>query len=96
MNPLIPLESHHTYPVLHYFRLQHSYYSLAWIIFLMMDTVALLKIALDAEKYRSLRQSAPMLELEDGGQHLLAELTNSFLPNSKLSHNYQSDRALGT
>lgn len=92
-NTLSLLESHHAYPVLHYFRFQHSYYSLARIIFLTMDTVALLRSALNAEKYRSLLRSAPMLELEDGGQHLLTELTNSFLPKC-FSHSRQSDNIL--
>lgn len=81
-NALTLLESHHAYPVLHYFRFHENYYALSRITLLVMDTVTLMKTALNADKYRSLIRSTAIAELGDGGQHLLVELSDSFLPGS--------------
>jgi hypothetical protein len=40
------LESHHSYPALGYFRWQESYYALARITFLLIETVTLIKSVL--------------------------------------------------
>ncbi|WP_052056040.1 potassium channel family protein [Myxosarcina sp. GI1] len=48
------LESHHSYPVLHYFRFHEAQYSLARMTLITMDTAALLKSALDPQQYRDL------------------------------------------
>lgn len=74
------LESHHSYPVLHYFRFQKPYYSLARIALITMDTATLLKSALNQQKYRFLMNSTAVTELEEGGLHMLRELSNYFLP----------------
>jgi len=88
------LESHHSYPVLHYFRFQEAYYALAQIALITMDTATLLRSALNEEKYRSLVYSAAVAELEDGGQHMLVELSNSFLPKGCLRSKGQPEAML--
>ncbi|MCP5961173.1 hypothetical protein NL379_28585, partial [Klebsiella pneumoniae] len=51
------LESHHSYPILHYFRFAEAQYSLARMTFMAMDTVTLLKSALHQQQYRALINS---------------------------------------
>lgn len=80
LNLLTLLESHHAYPVVHYFRFQEGYYTLARIVFVAMETATLIRSALDQNKYRSLIQSPAVATLGDGGYHLLIELSNTFLP----------------
>lgn len=74
------LESHHSYPVLHYFRFREPYYALPRLALLAMDAATLIKSALDEEAYRSLTRSAAVTHLFNGGLHLLKELSQSFLP----------------
>lgn len=76
------LESDHTYPILHYFRFQEAHYALPRMLLVAMDTVSLIRSALDTEKYASLVYSASLAELEGSGLALLMELTNSFLPRN--------------
>ena len=73
------LESHHSYPVLHYFRFREPYYALPRLALITMDTATLIKSALDEEAYRSLVRSAAVAHLFNGGLHLLEELSRSFL-----------------
>ncbi|WP_225913935.1 potassium channel family protein [Leptolyngbya ohadii] len=77
---LILLESHHAYPVVHYFRFQNDLYSLARIVWLAMDTVTLINTALHPDRYRAFIRSTVVAELANGGQHLLMELSYTFLP----------------
>ncbi|MBE9189125.1 two pore domain potassium channel family protein [Gloeocapsopsis crepidinum LEGE 06123] len=86
------LESNHSYPVMGYFRLQESYYALARVVFLTMDTVTLIKSALNEESYRSLIYSAAVKGLEESGMQFLAELAESFLPSSALRVKGQSEQ----
>lgn len=78
-------EHHQAYPVLHYFRFSPSYYSLAQIAFLNLDTVALLKSAIDQQQYRFLVHSSAVTELENGGVYLLQRLSNALLPQKYLA-----------
>jgi hypothetical protein len=73
------LESHHSYPVLHYFRFQEAYYALPRMVFVAMDTATLIKSALNADKYRSLVNSVALAELWGSGLQLLVELSSSLL-----------------
>jgi hypothetical protein len=84
MNLLTLLESHHAYPVVHYFRFREGHYALSRIVLIAMDTATLLKSTLNAERYRWLINSPAVAELSGGGLHLLSELANTFLPG----HNY--------
>lgn len=88
------LESHHSYPVVHYFRFQNAYYSIARITLLTMDTVTLIRSALPEQKYRPLMRSTVVAELGDGGLHLLTELSNSFLARKKKGTKRQSESVL--
>ncbi len=75
------LESHHFYPVLHYFRFREPYYALPRIAFTVMDTASLIKSAVDGSTYPSLVRSAAVAELWGGGLHLLDLVSSSFLPD---------------
>lgn len=77
------IESNHSYPAISYFRLQESCYALARVIFLAMDTVTLIKSALDVETHHSLIHSAAVRDLEESGMHFLT-LTETFLPSRAL------------
>lgn len=80
LNLLTLLESHHAYPVVHYFRFRENYYALARVVFVAMETATLIRSALDQDQYRSLIQSPAVATLGDGGYHLLVELSNTFVP----------------
>lgn len=80
------LVSHHSYPVLHYFRFPEAYYSLARITLISMDTVTLIKSTLDTTQYAALIHSTAVAELEQGGLYLLHQLAESFLPKQPLNH----------
>jgi len=87
------LESDHTYPILHYFRFQESYYALPRMIFIAMDTVSLIKSALNTEQYALLVGSAAVAELWGGGLQLLVELSESFLPKKYRASKRQPEQA---
>ncbi len=78
---LLLLESHNTYPVLHYFRFSEPYYAMSRIMFLVMDTATLIKSTLDDNVYTSFVQSSAVTQLWGGGLHLLDGLSQSFLPD---------------
>ena len=77
------LESHHAYPVLHYFRLKEPYYALARMELISMDLVTLIKTALHPHSYQPLIRSSAMAELEGGGLDMLLQLSDSFLDDPK-------------
>jgi protoheme ferro-lyase len=52
-------------------------------MYLAMDTVTLVRSALDAEEYRSVVKSAAATELWCGGLHLLEEVCNALLPKAR-------------
>lgn len=73
------LESHHAYPVLHYFRFQEAQYSLARMALVSLDLVTLIKAALHPNIYQPLLSSSAVTELENGGLDLLYQVSESFL-----------------
>ena len=75
------LESHHSYPILHYFRFREPLYSLARMTYIAMDTAALLQSALHQQHYRALINSTAVAELQTGGLYMLKQLSDSFLQN---------------
>lgn len=75
------LESHHFYPVLHYFRFQQSFYALPRMMFVSLNLAALIKSVLDQHRYRSLIYSAAVTEAWSGGLELLHVLSEVFLPS---------------
>ena len=67
------LESHHSYPVLHYFQMPRARYSTARTALLALDTASLLRSCL-AEKHRALSQSAAVAMLWGAALDLLDTL----------------------
>lgn len=72
-------ESHHFYPVLFYFRFSQSFYSVTLITLTALDTVALLRSALDANRYGSLQCSASLTQIDRASRLLLTTLEEEFL-----------------
>ncbi len=56
-------ESHHFYPVLVWFRFPESHYAVSRIALFGLDTVALIRTALDARRTEALRESASIEQL---------------------------------
>jgi hypothetical protein len=81
------LESQHSYPALLYFRFRQCYYALPRVILLAMDTVTLIKSALNTKKYRSVTHSTAVEELWGGGLQLLVELSGLFLSKKSSKKN---------
>ncbi len=77
------LESHHAYPVLHYFRFQQPHYALSRMLLVSLDLTALIETALHPQTYRALRASSAVTELEGGSLEMLSQLADSFSDNSK-------------
>jgi len=74
------LESHHFYPILHFFRFRETYYGLPRIILIAMDSISLVRSALDGDEYAWLIDSSATGELWHSGTTLLPYLSESFLP----------------
>jgi len=56
-------ESHHFYPILFYFRFREPYYSISRTALISLDTVTLIKSALDDDEYGWLKESAAVEQL---------------------------------
>lgn len=76
---LFLLESHHAYPVLHYFRFSEPHYALARIALISLDLATLIKSALHPDVHKPFITSTAVTELESGGLDMLLQLSNSFL-----------------
>lgn len=72
-------ESHHFYPVLFYFRFNEPYYSMSRSSLIALDTVTLIKSALDDEEYDWLKESAAVAQLWRSSMLLLQTLRDIFL-----------------
>jgi len=81
---LFLLESHHAYPVLHYFRFREARYSMAQMALISLDLATLIKSALNPHLYQPLINSSAVTELERGGLDLLSQMANSFLNEAAL------------
>lgn len=77
-------ESHHFYPVLHYFRFQGDAYALARIVLVSLDTVTLIRSALSEQAYPSLVRSTAVAAPWGGGLQLLEGVSATFLPRAQL------------
>ncbi|MDB9526689.1 potassium channel family protein [Oscillatoria sp. CS-180] len=73
------LESHHAYPILHYFRFHESRYSLARMAFVCLDLTTLVQTALHPQVYEPLIKSSAVIGLESSSMDLLVQLADSFL-----------------
>lgn len=72
-------EAHHFYPVLFYFRFKEPYYSVSQITNVALDTVTLIRSALDQERYGWLIQSGAVSDIWESARLLLVTLENAFV-----------------
>lgn len=72
-------ESHHFYHILFYFRFREPYYSVSRTSLTSLDTVSLIKSALDNEEYGWLKESAAVDDLWRGTMKELRTLAKDFL-----------------
>lgn len=68
------LESHIEHPVIHYFHPQEVYKSVPRILFLLLETSAVISAALDAEENAELRNFPEVRTLEASARHVLSQL----------------------
>ena len=71
------LESHIDHPVIHYFHPVEVYKSLPRILFLLLETCAVIKAALDREENADLRNYPEVRTLEAAARHVLSQLVDS-------------------
>lgn len=74
-------ESHHFYPMLFFFRFREPYYSVSRTSLTSLDTVSLIKSALDNKEFGWLKESAAVEDLWRGTMKELRTLTKEFLPD---------------
>jgi hypothetical protein len=72
-------EAHHFYPVLFYFRFSEPFYSVSLITLTALDTAALLRSVLDANRHGSLQRSAALTQMDRASRLLLTTLEEEFL-----------------
>lgn len=84
------LESHKSYPILHYFRFPEAYYSSARMILITMDTATLIKTALHYNEHKTLIESNAVVELHSSGLYTLERLADFFLPEVSVN-SYSSE-----
>jgi hypothetical protein len=76
-------EAHHFYPMLFFFRFQEAYYSVSRTTLTSLDTVSLIKSALDDEEYSWLKESAAVTDLWRGALKELHTLAKDLLPKDE-------------
>ncbi len=77
-------ESHHFYPLLFFFRFREPYYSVSRTALASLDTVSLIKSALDTEEYGWLKESTAVEDLWRASMKELQTIAQNFLPNEDL------------
>src|SRR5215216_6792473 len=77
-------ESHHFYHMLFYFRFREPFYSVSRTSLTSLDTVSLIKSALDNEEYGWLKESAAVDDLWRGTMKELQTLAKEFLPDEDI------------
>src|SRR5215212_8078974 len=71
------LESHIDHPVIHYFHPVEVYKGTPRVLFLLLETCAVIRAALDREENSDLRNYPEVRTLEAGVRHVLTQLVNS-------------------
>jgi hypothetical protein len=74
-------EAHHFYPMLFFFRFREPYYSVSRTTLTALDTVSLIKTALDDDEYGWLKESAAVEDLWRASMQEVKTLVKDFLPN---------------
>ena len=72
------LESHHSYPVLHYFRMSDARYAMSRTAFVVMESATLIRSVL-GPNFRPVRESAAVSLLWGSGSDLLEQTSKSLL-----------------
>jgi hypothetical protein len=75
-------ESHHFYPILFYFRFRETFYSISRTTLTSLDTVALIKSALDDQAYGWLKEAAAVEQLGRASLMELKTLAKNVLPKA--------------
>ena len=75
-------ESHHFYPILFYFRFREPYYSVSRTALVALDTVSLIRSALDDKAYGYLKEAVAIEQLWRGNILQLRTLTKNLIPNA--------------
>ena len=73
-------EVHHFYAVLLYFRFSEPFYALARGVLVTLDTISLIKSALDDAQHGWLKESAAVTQVWRGAMRTVTELSIVFLP----------------
>jgi hypothetical protein len=73
-------ENHHFYAILLYFRFREPHYALARMALITLDTVTLIKSALDDREYAWVKESAAVVQMWRASMEMLTELARVFLP----------------
>ena len=73
-------ESHHFYSALFYFRFLNPHYDVARVALVALDSVTLIKSALDDDEYGWLKKSAAVEQVWRGSMQLMTILAPQFLP----------------
>lgn len=74
------LETHHAYPVLHYFRAPEPEYAMARLGLLALGTATLARTVIEREASRSFVEGTALTALWGGSLRLFKETANDFLP----------------
>ncbi|OYD84952.1 potassium channel family protein [Azospirillum brasilense] len=85
-------EAHHFYPVLFYFRFSDPHHSVSRSTLVALDTVSLIKSALDDQKYRWLKEAGAVAQLWEASMMLVISLENAFLPHGAPDREAQPDQ----
>ena len=78
-------ETHHFYEMLVYFRFPEPYYAVTSLVGISLDTVSLIKSALDDERFATLKQSAAVQDLWHASQRLLGVMADGLLTDGRCS-----------
>ncbi|GEO17233.1 ion channel [Microvirga aerophila] len=85
-------EAHHFYPVLFYFRFSDPYHSVSRSTLVALDTVSLIKSALDDQKHGWLKEAGAVVQLWEASMMLVTTLENTFLPHGAPDREAQPDQ----
>lgn len=75
-------ESHHSYPILHYFHFVEPHYAMAHVMAMLADVAALARTALDSDQHAQFARSAEVEEALTASTDSLQRLSALFLPKS--------------
>lgn len=84
------LESHHSYPVLHYFRMRDERYAMSRMVVLILQPLTLLK-STSVPDHRGLAASSAVTMLWGAGTDLLHQTGRSFLRTSQIDQHAPDD-----